>query len=177
MGCSDQRLSEHFDFLPPFVFDSPTFSMVENRIYLNPTSSRWTILNYHSAPNWKKIICSVLTLNIISSLFKQRICSDELQFVRSPCLSCFDFLCLLTLPVAVVLLGFCYFSFSYPSRSSNAYSVWYMVWNSFLYSPPRGSNTVRFDIWFEIPSFTHLLEVVMLFGLLYGLKFLPLFTP
>ena len=33
-----------------------------------------------------------------------------------------------------------------------------------------------FDIWFEIPSFTHPLEVVMLFGLVYGLKFLPLLT-
>ena len=29
----------------------------------------------------------------------------------------------------------------------------------------------------EIPSFTHPLEVVMLFGLIYGLKFLPLLTP
>ena len=36
---------------------------------------------------------------------------------------------------------------------------------------------IQCDIWFEIPSFTHPLEVVMLFGLLYGLKFLPLLTP
>jgi hypothetical protein len=43
--------------------------------------------------------------------------------------------------------------------------------------PPRGSNVIRIDIRFEIPSFTHPLEVVMLFGLIYGLKFLPLLTP
>jgi hypothetical protein len=132
------------------------FSIVGNRIYLNPASSRWTILNYHSASNWRKIIRSVLTLNIISSLFKQRICSDELQFVRSPFLSCFDYLCLLTLPVVVVLLGFSYFSSA---------------------TPPDLVMLIRCDIWFEIPSFTHPLEVVMLFGLIYGLKFLPLLTP
>ena len=31
--------------------------------------------------------------------------------------------------------------------------------------PPRGSNFVRIEIWFEMSSFTHPLEVVMLFGL------------
>ena len=36
---------------------------------------------------------------------------------------------------------------------------------------------IRFDIWFEIPASTHPLEEVVLFDLIYGLKFLPLLTP
>jgi hypothetical protein len=44
-------------------------------------------------------------------------------------------------------------------------------------TPPEVVMLVQFDIWFEIPSFTHPLEVVMLSDLIYGLKFLPLLTP
>ena len=43
--------------------------------------------------------------------------------------------------------------------------------------PRRGSGVIRFDIRFEIPFSTHPLEVVVLFGLIYSLKFLPLLTP
>ncbi len=42
---------------------------------------------------------------------------------------------------------------------------------------PRGSSVIRFEIWFEMPSSTHPPEVVVLFGLIYGLKCLPLLPP
>jgi hypothetical protein len=61
------------------------------------------------------------------------------------------FLFLLVLPIEVVLLGFAPFSFSHPLEVV-IFSI--LKLSSFTH-PLRGSNVVRFDIWFEIPSFTH----------------------